>query len=257
MAQGLAGDGGHGGLVVFSGDENPVGWGQVNVNGGRGGAGLLRDGFGGHAGTIFSRNPAMLSLTQSAYQYDGGTSTTSLGLARPLTEQTAQDEILTHSETLVLLRRNSDAVNRPITLFGSLAFGDSGSLFSVDSKIRSVNDPLGNGAALALVLVKTPSGEYPYRNYVVGSSADNLPMSINAPAQAEWQGINNLSSLTIANEGIVFFSASSGSLELNAYGGSHASMLATGGVFNGEGGMNLGGYLAGGTLSIASGDAIF
>jgi len=257
VAQGLAGDGGRGGLVVFSGDENPVGGGQVNVNGGRGGAGMLKDGLGGHAGTIVSVNPATLAITQSASQYDGGDSATALGTVRPLTEQTAQDEILTHAENLVLLRRNSDAADRPITLFGSLAFGDNGSLFSPDSKIRSVNDPMGTGNALTLVLAKDPSSDYPYRNYVVGSSADNLPVNINAAEQAEWQGINNLASLTVANDGITFFSASPGSLELNAYGGSHASMLATAGVLNGEGGLNLGGYLAGGTLNIASGESIF
>lgn len=256
VAQGDAGNGGKGGLVVFSGDANPVGGGQVNVNGGRGGAGSMGDGVGGDAGTIVSLNPSTLPFTQVAFQYIGGNSSTALGTAQPLTEETAQDEILTRAENLILLRRNSPSLERPLTLFGSALFGDTGSLFSSNSKIRSVNDPFGSGDALTLVLSKTPSGEYPYRNYVVGSSADDLLMNMNAPFLEEWQGISNLTTLTVANDGIAYLAATPDLMEFNSYGGSHLSILSKS-LLTGQGEINLGGNLAGGTLNIASQGSIF
>jgi hypothetical protein len=245
VASGRGGNGGRGGLIVLSGDANPTGGGILSVNGGRAGLGAAGDGLGGLAGIIVSPNPGTLGSTQVATQYDGGNRFSTWGTIRPLTQQTAEDEILTRGENLMLLRRNSASLNRPTTLFGSL--------FSNNSKTRSVTDPLATGAAENIVLNKTNFGAYPYRNFIVGSAANNLGLSMERPLSSDWSGLFNVGSVTVVNDGSVFFPASgSDPWNLSAFGGSHMSILATGSVYNSDGGYNLGGSLVGGTLNIAS-----
>ena len=248
VASGRGGNGGRGGLIVLSGDSNPTGGGLLNVNGGRAGLGSLADGQVGPAGVIVSPHPDTLSLTQKATQYDGGNRFSTWGTIRPLTEQTAEDEILTHGENLLLLRRNSLNVNRPVTLFGSL--------FSPNSKVRSVTDPLGTGTAENIILNKTNFGAYPYRNFIVGSGANNLEMSMARPVSEDWSGLFNVGLVTVVNDGAVTFPGGSDQWDLLAFGGSHLSILATGSVTNDATGYNLGGSLVGGTLNIASQQSI-
>jgi hypothetical protein len=248
-AQGRAGAGGQGGLIVLSGDVNPIGGGQLNVNGGPGGTGLLSNGAGGKAGVIVSSNPGALPSTQSVFQFNGGVNGALLGAAQPLTQQTAQDEVLTHAENFALLRRNFGPVVRPLSLFGAVQSTNGG------SKIRSVNDPLASGNAEAVVLAKTPFSGYPYRNVIVGSSADNLTMRMDPP-DSSWLGLDNIGIMTVVNDGNVVFRPGGANWFFNAFGGSHVSLLAKGNVEVGSG-FELRGNLAGGTLNVASLRSIF
>lgn len=214
---------------------------------------MMGDGAGGAAGVIVSPDPTTLASTQEISQYNGGNAGSPLGEAQPLTEQTARDEVLTHAENLVLLRRSDPSSPRPETLFGS-PFGDEGSLYSSGSRVRSVGDPLGSGNALALILAKEPSGDYPFRNYILGSNVDDLPVFLDAPALSDWQGIRFLKTLTIVNDFLTGLSLNnpSDTLELYAHGGSHVSILSPY-IISGSsgGGLNLNGSLAGGTMNLA------
>jgi len=201
-----AGKGGNGGLVVFSGNGNPTGFGSIDVIARQGGNNNLF--LGGKAGTIVSPNPALLDHYQVYFQqgYVNGHL-----VSNPATEQTQPVELLTHAENLIMLTKNGGSINVSPNLFDRL----------LQARIRSVTDPTGTlGQAQTEVINKnTPSSAYVYRNLILGSSRDNLALDLNHPFRADTgfspgelifpsplsngQGFSTLNTLSILNNGAV------------------------------------------------------
>lgn len=246
------GTGGQGGLLVLSGNGNPTGNGYLDANGGWGGSGLV-GGNGGLAGTIVSPVPNKLGNTQIAFQADGGPGA-SLGQAppplfgqvHPLTQTTAENELLTHGENLILLTRN---------ITGGLRLADLGDRAEA-ARIRSVVDPNGTGVAAQEIIAKDANDSTsPYRNLLVGSSADNLQLLLNREPVFNLQeaGINlsRLNTLTVLNDG---YTTNTFEWDLGSDShmtGGRISMLATGDIENGTG-LTTSGQLSGGSINLAS-----
>jgi hypothetical protein len=267
LPAGQGGKGGQGGLMVFSGESDPLGRGSIETNGGRGGnggnafiAGVTggSGGAGGHAGVIVSPNPQLLSASILASQRNGGNgragSTTSgpsiqpplFGASQPFNAQTAENELLTHNENLILLTRQVTNGARELDL---LQRGQS-------AVRRSVIDPFGTGAAIREMLTKEQFGStQPYRNFLVGSTANNLNLLLNKePVFAFSAGevnLYNLNTLTVVNDGYVTNTFSWGVGNNTTMAGGRISILASGNIENGTG-LDTAGELAGGSINLAS-----
>ncbi len=247
------GHGGQGGLIVLSGNANPIGKGIIDANGGRGGNGLP-GGVGGVAGAIVSVTPATLKNTQIAFQSDGGKGNTLgqstpppiLGAAKPLTQQTAENELISNSDTLILLTKN--AAN-------GLRQGDLSQRAS-HAVIRSTRDPNGTGQAATDMLAKDAfNSSAPYRHLVIGSSADTLRLNMNRdpvfPLKDSEVQLNQLNTLTVLNDGYTTNTSQWSLGDGNSLGGGRISILATGDIENGTGLMTFG-QASGGSINLAS-----
>lgn len=243
---GFGGNGGQGGLIAFSNNGNPIGNGILNDSGGQGGAGSLGNSQGGLAGLIVTPNPSTLSSTQTIMQNNGaaGNASSGSGTVKTTIGQTQGDELLTHADNLIWLRRNTPGVTHPADI--------SGILFSNQGIARSVSDLNGQGNALKLILAKSPSDPYDYKNFTVGSSASNLLMSLARPFPEDWNGLSKVANLTVANNGGITFPGSSDFWTVNAWAGGHISALALGDINNNENGYQAVGTIVGGTINLAS-----
>lgn len=246
------GNGGQGGLLVLSGNANPTGNGYLDANGGRGGDGLP-GGSGGMAGTIVSPIPGTLRNTQIAFQVNGGNGTTlgqpapaQFGAARPLTQQTSENELLTHGENLILLTRNVTNGLRAAEL----------SQRAESATMRSVRDPNGTGAAAQEILRKDAmDSKLPYRNFIIGSSADTLRINLNRQPVFMIQGsevdLSKLNTLTVFNDGYTTNTFEWDTGHSDTITGGRISLLATGDIENGTG-LSTIGQIAGGSINLAS-----
>jgi hypothetical protein len=254
------GRGGNGGLVVFSGNNNPTGNGSIDVIGRPGGNNNLT--LGGKSGTIVSPNPGVLGQTQVYFQqgYVNGQ------LVRTrATQQTQPVELLTHAENLVMLTKNGGNISVANNLFDRM----------LQARIRSVEDPTGAlGQARTEVINKnTGSSAYVFRNLLLGSSRDDLTLSLSHPRSfgpelvlpsplSKDLAFTTLNTLTISNNGplqtLVFSgpNADSPSTPLdiwlvgrnsNSLGGGRISALAKGDLDN---------FNTFGTKGIASGGSV-
>jgi len=244
---GPGGNGGNGGLIVFSGNDNPIGGGRINDSGGSGGSGLSGPvSAGGHAGLIVTPVPPTLTTTQNVTQRDGaaGNSNGVPGVTRSALGVTAGDELLSHAENLIWLRKNTASNTHPA--------GISDILFNHQGVARSITDPNGQGTALNLILARKSTSTYPYRNFTVGSSVNNLGLSLARPFPEEWDGLTKVANLTVANHGSITFPGSSDYWRVNAWGGGHISALAMGNIGNNEDGYEADGTVVGGSINLAS-----
>jgi hypothetical protein len=246
------GAGGNGGLVVFSGPNNPSSTGTVVTYGGfEGGAGGTR----GRLGSIVAPDPA--------------TSTNTLiGVWR----KTQPVELLTHAENLILLTKNGGNAPVSANVFDRL----------LQATIRSVGDPAGaSGQARAEVISKnTGTSAYVFRNLILSSSRDNLALnmthtwnSFGGPGELIFpsplsmgEGFSTLNTLTIANDGLIstqelFGGTGDASYQptnfwligrnSNSLGGGRISLLANGNINN----LNIfgtTGMASGGSVNIAT-----
>jgi hypothetical protein len=176
---GLGGDGlqpgrgGNGGLVVFSTDSLSMSPGnvQVRANGGQGGnnSGWR---YGGQAGTLVSPNPAYLRSLPNVFTQLGALNGQAYN--KPIQDVTQTNELLTHSENLLLLTKNGGSTVIAPNLFQRM----------LQATIRSVEDPTGTlGKARTEVTNKnTGTSAFVYRNLMLGSTRDNLTLDLNHPS---------------------------------------------------------------------------
>jgi hypothetical protein len=265
---GQGSEGGKGGLMVLSGDRNPFGEGILQADGGRGGEGgqsflsLLTGGSGGtggQAGVIVSPDPELLTSYVSAFQQDGGmgktgasilnpnpTSPSPYGTAHAFNERTAENELLTHAENLILLTRNVENGARQASLFNR----------GENAVVRSVSDPLGTGAAIDEMTGKDLFGSlHPYRNFIVGSSADDLRLHLSREPVFSFPlaevNLPLLNTLTVINDGYLTNTFFWGAGNNTTMAGGRISLLATGDIENGTGFDTIG-RLSGGSINFAS-----
>ena len=248
---GTGGTGGQGGLIVLSGNANPIGGGYLDANGGWGGSGLV-GGNGGLAGTIVAPVPNQLSHGQIAFQSDGGkgaslgqSTPSPIGQTRPLNQITAENELLTHGENLILLTRNEGGL-RKFTLRDR----------AESAKIRSVLDPKGLGVASREIAAKeAPGTTLPYRNLIIGSSANDLSLVLNREpvfiTPDSEVNLYRLNTLTVLNNGYTTNTFGWSVGDLTHQTGGRISILATGDIENGTG-FNTSGRLSGGSINLAS-----
>jgi len=233
---------------VFSGNNNPQGNGTLNDSGGNGGASAPGpNSTGGRAGLIVAPNASTLRNTQVVIQQDGaaGNAANGSGTVRAALGQTSGDELLTHAENLIWLRKNTSPNTHPAEL--------GGILFNHQGIARSVSDPNGQGTALNTILAKTStSPSYVYRNFTVGSSVNNLGLSLARPFPEDWDGLSQVTNLTVTNNGSVTFPGSSDYWQVYGQGGGHISVLAIGGIGDQEEGFVANGTWVGGTINLTS-----
>jgi hypothetical protein len=258
------GNGGHGGLVVFSGENNAVSTGIVATFGGEPGAhgeGFL-PGCYGKLGTIVTPNP-----TTASNQLFGVWRTTQAA------------ELLTHAENLLLLTRNGGSGTPAVNLFDRM----------LAAQKRSVLDPTGSlGNAQAEIISKnSPGSAYQFRNLILSSTRDALALNMTHPYRVEAPGapgelifpsplsngeaFTGLNTLNILNNGSVTTQFLPGMYNDSSYeptnfwvigrnsnpmGGSRISALTTGSFMN-LNRLGTTGQLSGGSIHIAAdGDII-
>lgn len=249
------GNGGQGGLAVLSGPTNPTNGGAFKADGGNGGQGknlLSSNAVGGVAGLIVSPNPGTFAQSQNVSQKAGNPGLNQFtprgfGAQRALTETTSENELITHNENLVLLTRN---------VINGLRLEHSDER-AQNAKIRSVADPFGTGAAANQILAKDGTGSlFPYRNFVIGSSANGLGLTlVREPAfyinGSQEVGLSSLNTLTVLNRGGVTNTYEWGLGSSTNKGGGRLSILATGSIQNGMG-FTTRGAASGGSINFAS-----
>jgi hypothetical protein len=266
---GQGGQGGQGGLMVFSDAADPVGVNSLlEVDGGHGGTGgsaLIAGirggsgGAGGKAGIIVSPAPGTLTRSIPAVQRDGGPGQQgfsvsngsspvppAFGPSHPFTATTAENELLSHNENLILLTRQIFNGARQETLL------DRGEI----AVKRSVNDPLGTGSADSEMTTKEGFGSaHPFRNFLIGSSENNLNLLLNKEPVFQLRtgeiNLNGMNTMTVVNDGYLTNTFEWGAGNSGTMAGGRISMLATGDIENGTG-MDTAGELAGGSINLAS-----
>lgn len=251
---GIGYQGGQGGLMVFSGDGNPFGKGIIDANGGQSPVlNLLTGGAGGSAGVIVAPDPTALKNRQIVFQTDGGYlsgDTVLWGAMRPVNQQTAENELLTNAENLILLTRNAPAGTLSPTL------GKSIQSRGKDAIIRSVNDSTASGSAQNEIIAKEAfAAARPYRNFLLSSNANGLRLNLNKePAlfRNDFEvNLYGLNTLTVLNDGYVTNTGSWDVSSWNNMGGGRISILASGDIENGTG-LTTAGQYSGGSIHLAS-----
>lgn len=250
------GHGGQGGLIVISGTGNPTNGGSLKADGGNGGNGhnvTAPQAQGGVAGVVVSPNPQGLSQTQFVSQKSGdlglnnGTSR-GTGIQRAITAQTANNELLGNAENLILLTRGGTATRLDDRI--------------MNATVRTVINPLNNNAASEQIAIKDDFGSNrPFRNFVVGSNANQLSLLMNSQPVGYVNGgageINllQLNTLTVLNDGLLTNTHEWVAGSNQSLGGGRISLLANGPIQNGMGFFTRGNVSAG-SINLASKTAI-
>jgi hypothetical protein len=224
--------GGKGGLIVFSGADNPVGGGLVMANGGQGQQ-------NGAAGTIVTPQPNFLHFTQSVSVRTGGTFSGPNSLAA-----TQANELLVHNENLFLLTRGLGSVSESL---------NSRLLSAVR---RSVANPQGFTANFQELI-------RPATNFVLASnSSPTLRLDLGSfPLNPMFE---NLNTMTLLNRGSVVNTDTwtpgvhiigPGFHGLTfSKGGGHLSWISSGDIVNDTSGILLSrGLESGGSINLAAG----
>jgi hypothetical protein len=246
------GHGGQGGLIVISGPSNPNNGGALKADGGNGGNGNnpnANQAQGGIAGVIVSPNPAGLAQTQFVSQKAGNPGLNSgvsrgTGAQRAITTQTADNELLGNAENLILLTRG-----------GTFTRLDDR---AANATVRTVINPLNTTAASNQIVAKDATGSsHPFRNFVIGSNANQLGILLTKdPAFFLNGGANeinlfNLNTLSVLNDGSLTNTGEWGTGSNQNMGGGRISLLAGGSIQNGMGFATRGGASAG-SINLAS-----
>ncbi|WP_373531723.1 hypothetical protein [Vampirovibrio sp.] len=253
------GSGGQGGLLVISGPSNPTGGGLLQVNGGNGGQGnnpLSVQAIGGVAGVIATPNPVSLAQSQRVSQKFGNAglnqnNSRGTGGNRPTSFLTAENELLSNAENLILLSR---------TIQGGQNFTRLNDR-AESATVRSVLNPLNANLAADQIIVKDTTGSNrPYRNFIIGSNANQLGLTlVKEPAfflkDAYEINLNNLNTLTVLTDGALTNTHEWGTGSFQNMGGGRLSLLSGGALQNGTG-LVTQGRISGGSINLASRSAI-
>lgn len=257
--QSSGGHGGQGGLIVISGPSNPTNGGALKADGGNGGQGAnvaVNQAQGGVAGVIVSPNPQTLAQDQFVTQKAGNpglnqNTSRGTGAQRPVTAQTAENEILGNAENLILLTRNVSGGQRSVRLDDRAA----------SATVRTVLNPLNSVAAADQIIAKDAfESTRPYRNFIVGSNADQLGLTLNKQPAFFLNGngeinLASLNTLTVLNDGFLSNTHEWGAGSTQGLSGGHISLLAGGSLQNGNG-FSTNGGASGGSINLASRTAI-
>ncbi|MCE3235749.1 MAG: hypothetical protein K0Q50_1929 [Vampirovibrio sp.] len=234
---GVGGNGGKGGLIVFSGNDNPAGGGSISANGGQGGRGgnawadtqafasgtgvpgaeasATRGGGGngGAAGTIVTPNPLTVALGQNISAKAGGLGSTGTATERRILVQngtiTTNEKVTTASTPgsavtgdntpILATRRNEYIRNQDVAILFTQAGGFGNTRNTLTGRMSdALIRSLANPAGVSGDAL---ADAFSSTNLVIGSSTPFLVLGADVVNANTDPKFFNLNTLTVSNNG--------------------------------------------------------